>query len=102
MITTTTAASDLRMDKAIALSKQVTVEYENENENVLLFKVPSQTNSGKTYEVSLLGGKTYVCTCPDFEYRYEVDTCKHIKAVQLYRARTAKITKKFANSRQMD
>jgi transposase-like protein len=44
------------------------------------FQVPSQTSSTKIYEVRLIQ-TTWVCTCPDFEYR-EVEACKHIFAVQ--------------------
>ena len=44
------------------------------------FAVPSLTSS-TTYEVRLLG-QTWVCNCPDFQYR-EVEACKHIFAVRL-------------------
>jgi putative transposase len=46
------------------------------------FAVPSHT-SDRTYEVRLLGGDRFVCTCPDFEYR-KIDACKHIHAVKLW------------------
>jgi len=46
------------------------------------FSVPSQT-SNSIYEVRLLGGKTWACSCPDFEYR-QVDACKHIFAVKMF------------------
>jgi transposase-like protein len=44
------------------------------------FAVPSQTSS-RAYEVRLIQ-TTWVCTCPDFEWR-GVDACKHIFAVRL-------------------
>ncbi len=44
------------------------------------FAVPSQTSS-TTYEVRLLG-QTWVCNCPDFQYR-QIEACKHIFAVRL-------------------
>ena len=47
------------------------------------FAVPSQT-SDRIYEVRLIQDTTtWVCTCPDFEYR-KIDACKHIHAVKLY------------------
>jgi putative transposase len=44
------------------------------------FAVPSQTGS-KVYEVRLIQS-TWVCTCPDFEFR-GVEACKHIFAVRM-------------------
>ena len=47
------------------------------------FSVPSQT-SDRIYEVRLIQDTTtWVCTCPDFEYR-KIEACKHIHAVRLY------------------
>jgi putative transposase len=71
--------SEARMKRGLALvesnGKSIT---ENADGS---FAVPSQT-SDKTYEVRLLGD-TFVCTCPDFEYR-QIDACKHIHAVKLW------------------
>ncbi|UVS69099.1 DDE-type integrase/transposase/recombinase [Nitrososphaera viennensis] len=44
------------------------------------FQVPSQMGS-MSYEVRLIG-QSWVCTCPDFEYR-QVEACKHIFAVRM-------------------
>jgi len=43
-----------------------------------LFEVASQ--SGSTYRVDLAEP---ACTCPDFQYRDEVEECKHIRRVRI-------------------
>lgn len=43
-----------------------------------LFSVTTQ--SGSEYTVDL---REPACTCPDFEYREDVDECKHIRRVRL-------------------
>ena len=43
------------------------------------YKVKSQSNNGKEYDVNLIG-ETWICSCPDFAYRNE--KCKHIFAVE--------------------
>ena len=44
------------------------------------YKVKSQSNNGKEYDVNLIG-ETWICSCPDFAYRNE--KYKHIFAVEL-------------------
>ena len=46
--------------------------------------VPSQTVSGKVYEVTQLYQETYSCDCPGYAYRPQDENCKHIEAVKLY------------------
>ena len=60
--------------KTIAGSKDNTRRI---NEN--LYKVKSQSNNGKEYDVKLVE-ETWICSCHDFEYRNE--KCKHIFAVE--------------------
>lgn len=77
--TTTTginSSSNRRADKALDLMKGVVRNPDDGSS----FSVHSQT-SDKAYQVSILGGNIFVCTCPDFEYRGNV--CKHIHAVKL-------------------
>lgn len=35
------------------------------------------------YEIEIVSGYTY-CSCPDYEKRSKILTCKHIKSVELY------------------
>jgi predicted nucleic acid-binding Zn finger protein len=38
------------------------------------------TESGSEYTVDL---REPACTCPDFDYRYKVEECKHIRRVRI-------------------
>ena len=69
--------SEARMKRGLAIFESGKNIRENEDGS---FDVPSQTST-KTYEVRLIG-ESWVCTCPDFEYR-QIDACKHIFAVRM-------------------
>ncbi len=69
-----------RMYKAFGLVERVV-----KNTDGSTFSVPSQSSDNKMYEISMLTSERYVCTCPDFEYR-EIQSCKHIEAVRLYKS----------------
>lgn len=68
-----------RMQRGLEIIESGKLIVENEDGS---FSVPSQTSKA-AYEVSLIGGQTWACTCPDFEYR-EVEACKHIFAARLF------------------
>jgi transposase-like protein len=78
-MTTTPNATDsqARMKRGLELLEGNKSIFENADGS---FQVPSQTSS-KSYEVRLVG-QSWVCTCPDFEYR-QVNACKHIFAVRI-------------------
>jgi len=69
--------SEARMTRGLQILESGKTIVENADGS---FAVPSQT-SNATYEVRLLG-QTWVCNCPDFQYR-PVEACKHIFAVRL-------------------
>lgn len=75
--------SDMRMKRGLEIFEEAINGtsgksiVENEDGS---FNVPSQQTHGKSYEVRLIQ-TTWVCTCPDFEYR-KIEACKHIVAVQ--------------------
>lgn len=66
------------MMRGLQLLEQGVKIVENENGS---FAVPSLTRN-ISYEVTLLQ-ETWVCTCPDFEFR-EVEFCKHIHATKTW------------------
>lgn len=68
--------SEIRMKRGLEILERRNIT-ENEDGS---FAVPSQT-SNRTYEVRLIG-ESWVCTCPDFEFR-GVESCKHIYAVRM-------------------
>jgi transposase-like protein len=71
--------SNARMERGLQILESRSIQDNADGS----FAVPSQT-SNRTYEVRLIDNTTtWVCTCPDFEYR-QVDACKHIHAVKLY------------------
>lgn len=71
--------SNARMERGLQILESRSI-HENADGS---FTVPSQT-SDRSYEVRLINNTiTWVCTCPDFEYR-QIDACKHIHAVKLY------------------
>lgn len=70
------AISQVRMMRGLQLLEQGVKIVENENGS---FSVPSLTRN-VIYEVTLLQ-ETWVCTCPDFEFR-EVEFCKHIHSTK--------------------
>jgi SWIM zinc finger len=78
-----TDASRRRMYKAFGLVDRVVKNTDG------TFSVPSQSTDSKMYEISMLTTERYVCTCPDFQYR-EIQSCKHIEAVKLYKSEGAK------------
>ena len=67
-----------RMTRGLQLLEQGVQIVENENGS---FTVPSLTRN-TVYEVTLLQ-ETWVCSCPDFQYR-EVEFCKHIHCVKTW------------------
>ncbi|MGD1837370.1 MAG: IS1/IS1595 family N-terminal zinc-binding domain-containing protein, partial [Nitrososphaeraceae archaeon] len=71
--------SETRMMRGQQLLEKGVKISEKENGS---FSVPSLTRN-TIYEVTLLDN-TWVCTCPDFEYRDEVEFCKHIHATKLW------------------
>jgi predicted nucleic acid-binding Zn finger protein len=43
--------------------------------------VPSTSELGESYEITLCTDGSFICTCPDFKFRGGV--CKHIKKVKM-------------------
>jgi putative transposase len=71
--------SDARKERGLLILESRSI-HENADAS---YAVPSQT-SDRVYEVRLIQNTTtWVCTCPDFEYR-KIDACKHIHAVKLH------------------
>lgn len=68
--------SESRMTRGLALLESRSITEREDGS----FAVPSQTGKN-VYEVRLIG-QSWVCTCPDFEYR-QVEACKHIYAVRM-------------------
>jgi transposase-like protein len=81
MQTTDVNNSNARIERGLQILESRSI-HENTDDS---YAVPSQT-SDRIYEVRLIQDTTtWVCTCPDFEYR-KIDACKHIHAVKLYLA----------------
>jgi hypothetical protein len=48
--------------------------------NILIVREPSQTNPDEDYEVFIEKGRTFWCTCKDFQFRRTF--CKHQRPIQ--------------------
>lgn len=71
--------SDSRQDRGMEMAKSAISENADGS-----FYVPSQTRTGVSYQVKLIG-ESWVCDCPDFENRADqIEACKHAFAVKFW------------------
>lgn len=71
---------EFRMESAKQLVEQGNVKKYSDDKYV----VKSQTTEHEIYDVIIVHGKYFVCTCPDYDKRSKNLRCKHELAVELF------------------